>query len=296
MALKHTLDLLFQHPINKKNRFSSIVRYLKWQTGSRLLGAPVIYPWVNDCKFIVSKGDTGFTGNIYSGLHEFTDMAFLLHYLRKEDLFADIGANIGSYTILAGAVVGASTYSFEPVPATYSRLVQNIEINHLGERARSKMCAVGAKADILRFTTDHDTVNHVVADNEVAENVIEVPIDSLDNLLSDRWPNFLKIDVEGFESQVLEGAENLLRSPKVQAVIIEVNGSGNRYDIHDSEVIKKLENCGFEPHTYDPFSREIKRVDESNGYNGNIIFLNDPGTARDRVASADPFRVLGLTL
>lgn len=50
---------------------------------------------------------TGATGNIYVGLHEFEDMAFLLHVLRRTDLFVDVGANIGSYTILAGGAAGA---------------------------------------------------------------------------------------------------------------------------------------------------------------------------------------------
>jgi hypothetical protein len=42
---------------------------------------------------------TGATGNVYYGLHEFQDMAFVTHYLREGYLFADIGANIGSYSV-----------------------------------------------------------------------------------------------------------------------------------------------------------------------------------------------------
>ena len=52
---------------------------------------------------------TGATQNIYCGLQEFEEMAFLLHFLRKDDLPLDIGANIGSYTILAASSVGART-------------------------------------------------------------------------------------------------------------------------------------------------------------------------------------------
>jgi len=48
---------------------------------------------VNGSKFLVKTGETGLTGNIYTGLHEFPDMGFLLHFLRAEDLFVDIGAN-----------------------------------------------------------------------------------------------------------------------------------------------------------------------------------------------------------
>ena len=62
---------------------------------------------------------TGATGNIYTGLHEFEDMMFLLHLLRPGDIFVDAGANIGSYTVLASAVVGAKSISFEPVPPLF---------------------------------------------------------------------------------------------------------------------------------------------------------------------------------
>ena len=63
------------------------------------------------------------TGNIYCGLAEFADMAFVLHVLRAGDLFVDIGANAGAYTLLASSVAGAKTTCFEPVPATYARLL-----------------------------------------------------------------------------------------------------------------------------------------------------------------------------
>ena len=68
-------------------------------------------------------GETGLTGNLYAGLHEFADMAFVMHALRPTDLFVDIGANAGSYTILACAVAKARGCAFEPLPSTYRRLV-----------------------------------------------------------------------------------------------------------------------------------------------------------------------------
>ncbi len=75
----------------------AVIRYIKWQVGSRLVPGDVIYQWINNSKVVARNGETGITGNIYCGLHEFPDMAFLLHVLREEDLFVDIGANVGSY-------------------------------------------------------------------------------------------------------------------------------------------------------------------------------------------------------
>jgi hypothetical protein len=120
MSLLNTLKFITHHPLNRERKLKSIVRFAKWQVGSRLVPGAVVHDWINGSKFLVKNGETGLTGNIYTGLHEFPDMGFLLHVLRGEDLFVDVGANVGSYTILACSVVGARGFAFEPVPSTYS--------------------------------------------------------------------------------------------------------------------------------------------------------------------------------
>jgi hypothetical protein len=96
---------------------------------------------------------TGATGNIYSGLHEFEDMGFLLHFLRPDDLFVDIGANIGSYTILASAAIGAATIAFEPVPDTHEWLRLNVAINNVDNKVERRREALGWGDDYeLLFT------------------------------------------------------------------------------------------------------------------------------------------------
>jgi hypothetical protein len=62
------------------------------------------------------------TGNIYTGLHEFEDMSFLLHFLRPADLFIDIGANVGAYTIFASGIVAATSISIEPISQIFEIL------------------------------------------------------------------------------------------------------------------------------------------------------------------------------
>jgi predicted RNA methylase len=71
---------------------------------------------------------TGATQKIYCSLQEFEDMALLLHVLRPGDLFVDVGANVGSYTILAAGVCGANVISIEPVPSTFTHLADNIHL------------------------------------------------------------------------------------------------------------------------------------------------------------------------
>jgi hypothetical protein len=70
-----------------------------------VLGEPVAMPYVNETRLLVKPGMAGATGNVYAGLHEYEDMAFVLHALRPSSRFVDVGANVGTYTVLAGGGV-----------------------------------------------------------------------------------------------------------------------------------------------------------------------------------------------
>src|SRR5690606_29639488 len=129
-------------------------------------------------KLIIKKGMTGATGNLYCGLHEFKDMAFLLHFLREEDTFVDIEANVGSYTLLASAHVGAQSLSFEPLPKTFKFLNQNVELNELSKKVRTYNMALADKVGKLSFTSELDTMNHIATESD--KNVIEVEVSTLD--------------------------------------------------------------------------------------------------------------------
>jgi predicted RNA methylase len=75
----------------------------------------------------------GATANMSIGLSEFADMMLALHFLRKGDLFVDVGANVGSYAVLASGVCRATTWAFEPDPNTVRSLKRNLAINNLND-------------------------------------------------------------------------------------------------------------------------------------------------------------------
>ena len=113
-----TLNFIISHPLNRKNKLQAIKRFICWQVKSRFDSGFHKMQFGEKSFILAKKGLTGATGNIYCGLHEFIDMAFVLHFLRQGDIFLDVGANIGSYSILAGSEIGCSVYSFEPILST----------------------------------------------------------------------------------------------------------------------------------------------------------------------------------
>ena len=115
-----------------------------WLVASRLLGGGYIIDFVGGTRLLVRRGMSGATGNLYFGLQDFQEMAFVIHFLRKGDLIADIGANIGSYSVLASGVSGARSFSYEPVASTVRHLEDNISLNRLGDLVTIRATALGS--------------------------------------------------------------------------------------------------------------------------------------------------------
>jgi len=281
------------HPLNREHKLSSIIRFAKWQVGSRLVPGAIVYDWVNDSKFLVKTGETGLTGNIYTGLHEFPDMGFLLHYLRAEDLFVDIGAKVGSYTILACSAVGARGVAFEPVPSTYERLVENMRLNHLDEKVKCIRKGVGAQQGTIAFTSDSDTTNHALASDEQCDNKVTIEVTSLDAALEGENPSLIKIDVEGYETQVLEGAREILKNQTLNALIMELNESGGRYGFDESKIIDLMLSSGFRAYSYNPFSRKLANLEGKNSNSGNTLFIRNKSFVEDRLRVASKVTIHG---
>lgn len=292
MTLLGTLKFISSHPVNRNQKLKSLIRFLKWQIGSRLVGNAVAFEWLNGTKFLVKNGETGLTGNIYTGLHEFEEMAFLLHVLLSEDLFIDVGANVGSYTILASGVVGANSVSFEPVPSTFERLQQNIWINNLNDKVDLINKGVGSTQGQIAFTCDNDTMNHALAANETCDNSILVEVTTLDTILANQSPFLMKIDVEGYETLVLDGASEVLRKDSLQAVIMELNGSGTYYGFDESAILKLMDGYGFDTYSYDPLKRELIQTVGKNVQSGNTLFIRNKELVERRLKSANKIMIL----
>jgi FkbM family methyltransferase len=294
MPLLKSLRFIAAHPLSKGREFQSIWRFVKWQMRSRLVPGVAVHNWVGGSRFLVRAGETGMTGNIYTGLHDFADMGYLLHVLRKTDLFVDMGANVGSYTILASAAVGARSVAFEPSPGTYDRLVENVRINGAQTRVRCLNAGVGRAEGVVKFATGTDTTNHVAATSEGGARMIDVRICTLDAALDGLSPAVAKLDVEGYELPALEGARKTLGKESLHSVIMELNGSGSRYGFDESHMVKMMSDFGFRMYAYDPLNRKLTGLCGNNA-EGNTIFVRNLEFVKQRLAAAPMVSIVGKT-
>lgn len=255
MGLSQTLRFIVGHPMNRGEPVAALARFVSWQIRSRLRDE-VVVDWIDGAKLAVRRGMTGATGNIYCGLHEYVDMRFVLDNLNPGDLFVDIGANVGSYTVLASKVRGARTIAVEPDPDTSKALRRNIEVNALGDKVNVVEAALGATEGVVSFTVGLDSVNRVASPADVETR--QVPLKTLDDILDGEVPKLIKIDVEGFESQVLEGATRTLRDPRLKAIISEAQ---------DKDVVTAFTNGDFQLAYYDPERRVLGNTSKYNSPN-----------------------------
>jgi FkbM family methyltransferase len=295
MAFLKTLNVILNHPLCRDKRMNALWRYFKWQIGSRLIPGEVVYEWMDGIRFIVRKGETGLVESIYTGLLEFEEMAFFLHYIDDKDLFIDVGSNVGTYSLLCCGVKKARGYAFEPVAGTYRRLSQNLRLNHLEERIKALNVCVGDKPGTLLFTANENVTNHVLTKQGGCDS-IRVEVKTLDAILRNEKSTSMKIDVEGYEVPVLKGAKRTLKKSSLSVVLIETNGSGARYGYDDSTIVSIMKGYGFSPCSYNPFERELQPLPGVNPKGSNTLFVREVNKVKDRVRNEKKIHIFGYAI
>ena len=268
-----TAGFVWRHPLNRGGRVAALGRLLRWQIASRLMGGRHEIPFAGGTSLFARRGMTGATGNWYAGLHEAEDMAFCLHALRPDDLFMDVGANIGSSTVLAAGAVGARVVALEPSAEARAALTANVALNRLEKRVRIQAVAAGDAEGEVRLSMGRGPMNRALDVGEDGPSET-VPLRRLDAILDGRVPTLLKIDVEGHEAEVLRGASATLASPSLRAVIAEANDT--------AAVGRILAGHGFAPVAYDPRARRLGPPVPG----ANALFVRDDAELRGRLASA----------
>jgi FkbM family methyltransferase len=212
-------------------------------------------------------------------------MVFLLHFLKESDHFVDIGANVGAYTLLASGVIGVKTDAYEPINSTLEIFREQLTVNKLEKLVNIYQIGIGKSKEETKFTNNSNTTNHVVF-SDLDSDYELIKIESLDDRYNLDVNTVVKIDVEGYESLVIEGGERFFSSDNLLAVIIELNGLGRNYGREDSDIHEKLVSYGFKSIKYNPFTREIVQTTIFDQDGENTIYVRDIDDAVERVMSA----------
>ena len=154
--------------------------------------------------------------------------------VQEGDTVIDIGANIGQVSVLLSKLVGSEgkVYSFEPNPELYDGLNKVIERNKISNVTLYSVALGRVEGNLtLRIPKINrgkgSLVRHTKVNNEDVD-IINVPVQTLSETLEDeqiKSIELIKIDVEGFEAEVLGGAEKILENIRPQSILFEFNES-----------------------------------------------------------------------
>ena len=164
--------------------------------------------------------------------------------LQRGDVFYDIGANVGAYSLVAAkSHKDIRVYAFEPGFMTFPQLTRNIVTNKCGQSIVPFQIALSDRTavDVFNYSTlDSGGALHALGDpvnymGEILSPVARVPVISyrIDDFIKQfqiPLPNHIKIDVDSIEYMILLGAAETLSSPAVKSILIEVEEGGESAD------------------------------------------------------------------
>jgi FkbM family methyltransferase len=182
------------------------------QTLSRLIREmSVIIEFYNDSKFYVHY----LLDYLHAGLYnEPETFKFIMKSIKNSKVFIDVGANIGGYAIRAAKY--CKVYAIEPFPRNYKILKINEKLNNV--KINSFNIAAGNKNEKVKlYYTPRKWDEPSIKQEQ--NYFVEVEMKPLDEIINEESIDLMKIDVEGAEDLVLEGARNCLKRTKM--VIIE---------------------------------------------------------------------------
>mgnify|MGYP001219147526 FL=1 len=188
---------------------------------------------------------------------------WILNFEKNEILF-DIGANVGTYTIFASIMKQARVFAFEPESQNFGLLTKNILYNNLSKRIKAWPVAISDEKKFsflnlwgLRAGNSHhffdESLNFKLEQETFpyAQGAVSTTIDDLVEAKIIPIPDHIKIDVDGIEDKVVNGAWNTLSNQDVQSILIELNTNLEQHRL----IPPKLEKIGF--------SYDLEQVHES---------------------------------
>ncbi|HLD27273.1 MAG TPA: FkbM family methyltransferase [Patescibacteria group bacterium] len=212
-------------------------------------------------------------------------ISWIKELFRPNEILFDVGANIGVYSLYAGALYKdkIKVYAFEPAYHNFQKLCQNILINQFNEDILPYGVALSGKTGFSIFDLVSDisgSANHaVLADQTPSVNgnlvlkqgVFTVTLDDLVNKFGFTCPNHFKLDVDGQEDEVIAGAREVLNNQQLKTAMIEVTDKNSL----NKKIREIMFKAGFKtdhPINYQANHSRERRKKSGHGDIENIIF------------------------
>jgi len=280
----HWVLEIARHPANQGGRLAAERRAVVWHWRTRGGRDGVVAVVTVDGRTRIMARPEQFSAvwTIYDGVHEWEELQFCLRFLRPGDHFVDVGANVGVFSTLVGTrLPGVRITAIEPFPPVREDLEANLALNDL--KIAVVDSAVSDTAGEATFEIlDRDVLNRLAPEGVTGSRGISVPVTTLDELVGDDPPALIKIDVEGSELLVMQGARRLL-TDVAPVLLFEHAGHSQHFGITPAQVRAFLSGLGYSVHLLD--GHLTPWTSDELPPTANVIACRDVGAVRARLGS-----------
>jgi FkbM family methyltransferase len=271
-------------------------RIRKCLTSPWRMAYPIALRWLPGGRVVRARAQTFWGDSMHVVLPEPASLAIYRYAFFEEDLtsvflqvvkpgmtFFDIGAHFGYYSLLGSALVGESgrVHSFEPTPSTFEILRQNaaqrpnIQPNNVALYSREdEMVLLDYGVELSVYNSLAGSKLEAMGDSAPFKEC-RVKTITLDNYMNQTGtvPDFIKIDAENAELEILRGMEKGLALPRRPMITLEVNDANGEQDVSNRPVKYLLER-GYTAFTYSAEARDIRpHAVQSSYYYDNILMV-----------------------
>lgn len=206
----------------QNNPLKAIAKRLRWRLWWKTTTRPLVVPFANTLKINIPQTGSG-AGIYYRGFSEPDTADFFYRFLQPGMVMLDVGAHIGEYTLLAAKLVGASgrVHAFEPQAHLFPVLTESVQMNGF-KQVVLNCAAVSDRVGKIEFQVlNEPSMSSIRKQSNAAESeaIVAVNCTSLDTYWGNRPDkiDLIKVDVEGAEKFVFQGAIELMRLPADRA-------------------------------------------------------------------------------
>jgi FkbM family methyltransferase len=188
-----------------------------------------------------------------SGEYELETSRAIRNYVKQGDMFLDIGANEGYFSLLAAKLVGddGRVYAIEPQTRLKPILLRNFQINQV-RNVRLVPCAISDKVGTVpiylspNINSGASGLNRTTRYSVQTERVHSLTLSELFSLLSLEFCDALKLDVEGFEYEAIMGSQAIFRERRVGVIILELHSALlQKRHLNPQVIVRFLHECGY---------------------------------------------------
>lgn len=232
----------------------------QWRVHSELrraLGADSVNSYIEveraGLRWVLNPADHVQQNLFWLGQHDRWDISHIKQMLPPNPVLCDIGANFGYYSVTLAASLkpDCRIFAFEPHPKTRTRLERHIALNQLGDLITVLPCALSDVAGTVQMSLreSNSGAAHISQHGDT-----EVEVSTLDSICADRQfsrLDFVKIDVEGFETRVLKGGSQCLQKLRPKLLVEMMPEQLERTGSSAAELASTLRDYGYRLHVSD---------------------------------------------